>query len=139
MGGNRRGAAPEEIGAATGRAVAAERERAMRIRVRRLEPAPRIVESRECWGCGEPSGEANYCRKCAPEVRAMEIENLEQLYCASGGARATKANLAVFRARIFLHKWLWVPNLLFIGGVVVYLAAVYGYAFIEWLNMGGWQ
>jgi hypothetical protein len=37
------------------------------------------------------------------------------------------------RARI------WVANLVFVLGAVMYLVAIYGYAFLEWLDNGGLQ
>jgi hypothetical protein len=39
------------------------------------------------------------------------------------------------RAGRFVGKWLWVPELVFVGGVLLYLGAVYGYALLDWL---GW-
>ena len=37
-----------------------------------ISGAPRIVESRICGGCGEPSGKQNHCHRCAEEIAALE-------------------------------------------------------------------
>ncbi len=96
----------------------------------------RIVESRECWGCGVPCGEAQYCRKCAVEIKAEEIWTLEQLYKASGDDQGASA---LRRAAAFVRRWLWLPGLIVTGaGLAVFGWDVAG-AVIEWIERGGIQ
>jgi hypothetical protein len=93
-----------------------------------------IVESRLCRGCDKPSGDADYCPECVHEATEADIEELERMY-AGRPARRVNAVRAFRKIGRRAAKWLWVPNLVFIAGVLVYLGAVYGYALLDWL---GW-
>ncbi len=98
---------------------------------------PRIVESRECCGCGELSGERQYCSKCAAEVAKQEVESLEQLWRASSGQRARSSISIFFRLCSFMRKWEWVPELLFVLVVLATLIFDGGESFSQWLHVGG--
>jgi hypothetical protein len=100
--------------------------------------ALRIVESRLCRGCDEPCGEAEYCRDCAIEVTEGDIEELERMYAGKPAMRADA--LRVFRGiGRRAAKWLWIPNLILVGGGILYLAGVYGYALLKWIQLGVWR
>jgi hypothetical protein len=43
------------------------------------------------------------------------------------------------RAGRFLGKWLWVPNLVFVGGALLYCGCQFGAAVLEWIEAGGIQ
>lgn len=101
-------------------------------------PAPEI-RACEVEGCNGMSYGSRYCERCESEISALrdmarlKDERREQRR-ARRAARRTFAG--VCKA---VYNRLWIVNLVFVLGVIVYLAGVYGYAFIEWLQLGGWQ
>jgi hypothetical protein len=81
--------------------------------------------------------DGNYCSRCDEEIRALRQmaalkDARRELKRARRATRRTFAGIC--RA---VYNRLWIANLVFVLGVIVYLAAVYGYAFIEWLQLGG--
>jgi hypothetical protein len=67
---------------------------------------------------------------------------LNTIYALPSGPERTKAEYVAARFRRICRKagkWLWVPNLLFVGGALLYLGWVFGAAFIEWIEQGGVQ
>jgi hypothetical protein len=80
--------------------------------------------------------EGRYCERCYEEITALrEMAALRDARRELKRARrATRRTFSgVCRA---VYNRLWIANLVFVLGVIVYLAAVYGYAFIEWLQLG---
>jgi hypothetical protein len=90
-------------------------------------------------GCKDPAPFGRYCLRCDQEITALrEMARLkDERRQEKRARRATRRTFAgICRA---VYNRLWIANLVFVLGVIVYLAAVYGYAFIEWLQLGGWQ
>jgi hypothetical protein len=43
------------------------------------------------------------------------------------------------RVGAFIREWLWLPELLLLGGAAAYLGLAFGVMFIEWIRAGGVQ
>lgn len=104
-----------------------------------------------CDGCGKGLWirEETHCPRCQQELDALQeweskrkerlqLRELRKLYRREE-RRMKRERLAagLRRAVRWVVKWSWVPNLVLIGGVLVYLAGVYGYACLEWIQLGG--
>lgn len=97
----------------------------------------RIFEVPECFGCGEPTlHKYRNLPLCVP--CEQECTLLNTLYSLPSGPERS----AIVRFRRMCRragKWLWVPNLVFVGGALLYLGWIFGQAFIEWIEQGGMQ
>jgi len=99
----------------------------------------RIFEVPECFGCGEPTlsryRNLPLCVQCEQECTLLNT-----LYALPSEPEpepaARESAVGQFR-RVgrFVAKWLWVPNLVFVGGALLYLGAAFGYALLQWLGM----
>jgi hypothetical protein len=102
------------------------------------------VHDCEVEGCtGLAAFGERYCTKCTEEIRSLSamallkdqrreqrrIHRAEQLAAWSGFWTLCRR----IRAR------LWIANMVFVFGALMYLVVVYGYAFLEWLDNGGLQ
>ncbi len=105
---------------------------------RKYSREPRIVESRDCWACGKPSGEATYCLRCADEWRALEIYRLRRMYALTPGEETAQQKLrAALASRLTFRNVFNAVNVALIAGVVLYVAGHYLWAFLQWMNEGG--
>lgn len=101
-----------------------------------------------CGGVATVDSEVGiFCTRCWDEITALramaaaerekhEAQELRRLCRREERRLARESAVEQFRrAARFVGKWLWVPELVFVGGVLLYLGAVYGYALLDWL---GW-
>jgi hypothetical protein len=93
-------------------------------------------------GCNRMAWNDDFCPRCEDEIRALEAMaegDAMRLARAMNAAElrkylARKQRAESFRrAGRFVAKWLWVPNLIAIAGVLLYLGWVWGAAFVSWM------
>ena len=113
-----------------------------------MPPAIGVCCVQGCGGAATEDSEVGiFCMRCWDEITALramaaaerakhEARELRRLCRREERRLARESTVKQFR-RVgrFVGKWLWVPELVFVGGVLLYLGAVYGYALLDWL---GW-
>ena len=122
---------------ACGRALWRQTDSVCSICEARRPAGMRIVESRLCRGCEQPSGELEYCARCTEEIAA-----LNRMYALEERKRAEREQPGadrVYSRLMSLRHLLWVPELIFVGCALLYLGFVFGHAVIEWITQGGVQ
>jgi hypothetical protein len=84
-----------------------------------------------------------YCTKCTEEINALQAmavlkdQRQEQRRIHRAEQRAAWWGFWTLCRRI--RTRLWIANVVFVFGALMYLVVVYGYAFLEWLDNGGLQ
>jgi uncharacterized membrane protein YvbJ len=100
---------------------------------------PRIVESRTCGGCGDPSGDELYCAKCA-----REIADLERLLAESSDEDVRRAVMpeaaetSVERVKPSRRLLDLAVNCVAVVLLLIFEIAVTS-AFTDWFRAGGVQ
>lgn len=102
------------------------------------EQGPRIGGGRiavcAVEGCRAWAQRGEYCRRCAEEIEALEsgrrdreARELRRLL------REEELRERFRRACRFVAKWLWAPELIFVGAVMLYLGWQFGAMFVMWM------
>ena len=94
----------------------------------------RIVESRQCWGCGEFSGDKDYCARCAEEIPALNTWYADQDRIDAEEEAAQRPAVRVFRERMSLMDWLYLG---FVLGAVGYFVVTWLITIAQWLDVRG--
>jgi hypothetical protein len=84
-------------------------------------------------GCDARITAGFYCRRCAEEIDALRRMSAERV------EETTLQVVRFERAARWVRKWLWVPELIFVIGVLMLLGLATGDAFVEWVKAGGMQ
>jgi hypothetical protein len=95
--------------------------------------AGKSVHVCEIDGCATPAPDGRWCVECTDQAAALDA--WQRKHAEQRTRRAMRWN----RLKARLWKWLWVPELVFVAGVWVYMVMVYGVVFLNWIHAGGWQ
>lgn len=93
--------------------------------------AETAVRACEADGCEAVACSGRYCEGCQDEIAALDA--WQRKHAEKRARRAMRWN----RLKAWLWKWLWVPELVFVAGVWVYMVLVYGVVFLNWIHAGG--
>ena len=87
-------------------------------------------------GCFGTTIDDEVCPECRQQIDALEQWGREQ---------ETRRLCRAFRRQERAERWrrvahsalkrIWVPELIFVGGALVYLGCVFGEVFLEWLGV----
>jgi hypothetical protein len=111
--------------------------------IRHQATGNRLATARKCAteGCNRLAWNDDFCPRCEEEIRALEqmAEADEMRQARALNARELRSILkhreraeSLRRVGRFVSRWIWVPQLAFVAGVVMYLAWVWGAAFLKW-------
>jgi hypothetical protein len=94
-----------------------------------------IVESRECWACGELAGDDEVCVRCAEESAVLNAwYDAYQDRIDAEEEAAQRPAARQFRERMGLMDWIYLGVVL---GTAGYFAVAWLIAIVQWLDTKG--
>lgn len=108
---------------------------------RNMEQFAALCGVRPCQvkGCTGLAFDAPYCQHCTEELAALKRMAALADERREGKRRRRAAGRSFADVCAAVKRRLWVLNLAFIAGVLLYLGLTWGAAFVEWLQLGGVQ
>ena len=78
----------------------------------------------------------DYCARCWEELDALRrMDEQRRRRIVARGERVHRIEVAAVRAVRWVWNWRWVPELVFVAGVIVYMSLEIGLAFRQWLEV----